>query len=94
MYVSIEIPANIWTLISSADVFYQVRTGGFTRIWSYEGVTIPTEAPVYSSNQPYWLLSDGSTDIEDYEERLYTNVAGESLWLYSKSKTTVVVNQG
>lgn len=92
MYVNVEIVPNTWTLISDVDVLYQVRTGGTVRIWTYEGTTIPTATPSYTSNEPFWLLSDGSTDTEDFEDRFYETKVGESLWLYSESKTVVVKN--
>jgi len=90
-YTSLEIPKDTWTLVATTDLNYQVRTLGRTRIWAYEGTDIPTAIPNTSSNQPFWILSDTALDNEDYEDRIYENNSGESLWLYSEGTDTIVV---
>jgi len=90
-YTALELPKNTWTLISAVDVTYQVRTLGRTRVWAYEGSTIPSDTPESSKAQPFWILSDNSHDTEDYEDRIYENISGESLWLYSERTKTIVV---
>lgn len=93
-YTVIPVPANTWTEIASQSNVLTIFTSGYSKIYAYEGTTIPTDVPNDSDlTQPFAKITNNSTDKEDFIERSYQNTVGETLWLYSVNSATKVILQ-
>lgn len=93
-YTVVSIPRDTWTEVASQSKTMTIYTGGYLKVYAYEGINIPTELPIDSDpTQPFAKISNNSTDKEDFVEKAYENLAGEKLWIYSKGSDTKVILQ-